>query len=88
MTMTALPRIINGTINKRRQAAIVVGFQDGVDPRSSFAGWRCCTHDRANHVIHVSRWWNPALEDLCNERANRMVRCAYCSGNRVFCKGM
>jgi len=23
----------------------------------------------ANHVIHLSRWWNPAVEDRCNNRA-------------------
>jgi hypothetical protein len=27
---------------------------------------------RANHVIHLSRWWNPAVEDQCNGRALRI----------------
>jgi|SRR5713101_1942119 len=26
----------------------------------------------ANHVIHLSRWWNPAIEDQCNDRAYRI----------------
>ena len=26
----------------------------------------------ANHVIHLSRWWNPAVEDQCNGRALRI----------------
>ena len=26
----------------------------------------------ANHVIHLSRWWNPAVEDQCNDRAYRI----------------
>jgi SNF2 family DNA or RNA helicase len=26
----------------------------------------------ANHVIHLSRWWNPAVEDQCNDRCYRI----------------
>src|SRR5665213_3758687 len=26
----------------------------------------------ANHVIHLSRWWNPAVEDQCNDRVHRI----------------
>lgn len=27
---------------------------------------------RANHVIHVDRWWNPAVEDQATDRAHRI----------------
>lgn len=26
----------------------------------------------ANHVIHLTRWWNPAVEDQCTDRAYRI----------------
>jgi SNF2 family DNA or RNA helicase len=26
----------------------------------------------ANHVIHLSRWWNPAVEDQCTDRVYRI----------------
>ena len=26
----------------------------------------------ATHVIHLSRWWNPAVEEQCNDRAHRI----------------
>ena len=26
----------------------------------------------ANHVVHLSRWWNPAVEDQCNDRVYRI----------------
>ena len=26
----------------------------------------------ATHVIHLSRWWNPAVEDQCTDRAYRI----------------
>jgi hypothetical protein len=26
----------------------------------------------ATHVIHLSRWWNPAVEEQCNDRVHRI----------------
>src|SRR5439155_14183661 len=26
----------------------------------------------ANHVIHLDRWWNPAIEDQCTDRSYRI----------------
>ena len=26
----------------------------------------------ANHVIHLTRWWNPAVEDQCTDRVYRI----------------
>jgi len=26
----------------------------------------------ANHVIHVDRWWNPAIEDQATDRVHRI----------------
>jgi hypothetical protein len=26
----------------------------------------------ATHVIHLSRWWNPAVEEQCNDRIHRI----------------
>ena len=26
----------------------------------------------ATHVVHVTRWWNPAVEDQCTDRAYRI----------------
>jgi SNF2 family DNA or RNA helicase len=40
-----------------------------MSPRAGGVG---LTLTRANHVIHLSRWWNPAVEDQCNGRALRI----------------
>ena len=40
-----------------------------LSPRAGGVG---LTLTRANHVIHLSRWWNPAVEDQCNGRALRI----------------
>ena len=30
------------------------------------------TLTKANHVIHLARWWNPAVEDQCTGRVLRI----------------
>ena len=40
-----------------------------MSPRAGGVG---LTLTRANHVIHLSRWWNPAVEDQCTGRALRI----------------
>ena len=40
-----------------------------ITPRAGGVG---LTLTRANHVIHLSRWWNPAVEDQCNGRVLRI----------------
>jgi SNF2 family DNA or RNA helicase len=79
----ALPPIINGTIGKKRRTEIVDGFQrgdEGFAPAilSTRVGGVGLHMTAANHVIHVGRWWNPALEDQCNDRVYRMGQVAYC----------
>nr|WP_234837600.1 C-terminal helicase domain-containing protein [Sinorhizobium medicae] len=33
----------------------------------------------ATHVIHLSRWWNPAVEEQCNDRVHRIGQMRACS---------
>jgi SNF2 family DNA or RNA helicase len=36
------------------------------------AGGVGLTLTRANHVVHLERWWNPAVEDQCTARVLRI----------------
>ena len=36
------------------------------------AGGTGLTLTRASHVIHLDRWWNPAVEDQATDRAHRI----------------
>lgn len=70
------PEIINGTVAGHRRQAFVDAFQKGegfdvmiLSPRAGGVG---LTLTRANHVIHLSRWWNPAVEDQCTGRVYRI----------------
>jgi superfamily II DNA or RNA helicase len=71
------PVTINGTTPGAKRQDIVDRFQDGspgfnlmvLSPKAAGVG---LTITAANHVIHLSRWWNPAVEDQCNDRVYRI----------------
>lgn len=75
--LPARPSVINGMMAGRQRQEIVDAFQrasPGFDllilsPKAAGIG---LTITAANHVIHLSRWWNPAVEDQCNDRAYRI----------------
>ncbi|PCD03876.1 hypothetical protein COC42_05975 [Sphingomonas spermidinifaciens] len=69
-------RIHGGVAGDARQRAVDT-FQSrptGFDAMvlSPKAGGVGITLTRANHVIHLSRWWNPAVEDQATDRAYRI----------------
>lgn len=71
-----VPRIHGGVTGDFRQT-IVDEFQaraPGFDVMilSPKAGGVGITLTAANHVIHLSRWWNPAVEDQATDRAYRI----------------
>ena len=68
--------VINGAVSGRTRKARVDKFQGRrafdvmiLSPRAGGVG---LTLTAANHVIHLSRWWNPAVEDQCTDRAFRI----------------
>lgn len=73
----ALPILINGQVTGAERQRRVNRFQQadhGFDVMilSARAGGVGLTLTGANHVIHLSRWWNPAVEDQCNGRVLRI----------------
>lgn len=76
--LQAMPSIINGQTPSARRQELVDEFQQRphrqfdvmiLAPRAAGVGLNITA---ANHVIHLSRWWNPAVEDQCNDRAYRI----------------
>jgi superfamily II DNA or RNA helicase len=72
--------LINGSTPIPRRQEIVNRFQrhlkrdEGFDllvlgPKAAGTG---LTLTSATHVIHLSRWWNPAVEEQCNDRIHRI----------------
>ena len=68
--------VINGGVAGRIRKTRVDAFQERIgfdamilSPRAGGVG---LTLTAANHVIHLSRWWNPAVEDQCTDRVFRI----------------
>lgn len=75
-SMNHLPIIINGEvlgINRKKKVDIFQS-RSGFDVMilSPKAGGVGLTLTAANHVIHLTRWWNPAVEDQCTDRVFRI----------------
>jgi hypothetical protein len=72
-----LPLIINGSVSGISRQNSVNEFQSEeagfnvmlISPKAGGVG---LTLTAANNVIHLERWWNPAVEDQCNDRAYRI----------------
>jgi len=75
--LPARPVRINGGIAGHKRQALVDAFQVNpgkfdvmiLSPRAGGVG---LTITAANHVIHLSRWWNPAVEDQATDRVYRI----------------
>jgi hypothetical protein len=90
--------IINGAVPGATRQAHVNKFQAaqsgfGIMLLSPRAGGVGLTLTGANHVFHLERWWNPAVEDQCTGRVLRIgqtrpvfvhIPQAICPGRRSF----
>ena len=67
---------LHGGTAKKQRDAMVARFQEADEPMlfllSLKAGGTGLNLTAANHVIHVDRWWNPAVEDQATDRAFRI----------------
>lgn len=72
--------LINGDTPIQKRQQIVDRFQRHLDNDGGFdllvlgpkAAGTGLTLTAATHVIHLSRWWNPAVEEQCNDRIHRL----------------
>jgi SNF2 family DNA or RNA helicase len=67
---------LHGGTSKKQRDELVARFQEADEPvlflLSLKAGGTGLNLTAANHVIHVDRWWNPAVEDQATDRAFRI----------------
>ncbi len=67
---------LHGGVPRRRREEIVQRFQAGDGPpvllASLKAGGTGLTLTAATHVVHLDRWWNPAVEQQATDRAYRI----------------
>lgn len=84
---------LHGGVGKADRDAMVARFQSD-DPAapplfvlSLKAGGTGLTLTAANHVIHVDRWWNPAVEDQATDRAFRIGQTRNVQVHKFVCAG-
>ncbi|WP_229810979.1 DEAD/DEAH box helicase [Streptosporangium pseudovulgare] len=67
---------LHGGLSRGRREELVERFQRGDEPTlfllSLKAAGTGLNLTAASHVIHVDRWWNPAVEDQATDRAFRI----------------
>ena len=82
---------LHGGTRKADRDAMVARFQgDGGPPiliLSLKAGGTGLNLTAANHVIHVDRWWNPAVEDQATDRAYRIGQRRNVQVRKLVCAG-
>lgn len=67
---------LHGGVARMKRDAMVTAFQESDGPGifliSLKAGGTGLNLTAASHVIHLDRWWNPAVEDQATDRAYRI----------------
>jgi SNF2 family DNA or RNA helicase len=82
---------LHGGVGKADRDAMVTRFQSTGGPPlfvlSLKAGGTGLTLTAANHVVHVDRWWNPAVEDQATDRAFRIGQRRRVQVRKFVCAG-
>ncbi|QLQ37197.1 DEAD/DEAH box helicase [Micromonospora robiginosa] len=83
--------LLHGGVGKADRDAMVARFQTPDGPPlfvlSLKAGGTGLTLTAANHVVHVDRWWNPAVEDQATDRAFRIGQRRRVQVRKFVCAG-
>jgi SNF2 family DNA or RNA helicase len=83
-------RFIHGSVPVRDREAMVAAFQAGEFPvflLSLKAGGTGLNLTAADHVIHLDRWWNPAVEEQATDRAYRIGQTKPVQVHRLVTRG-
>jgi SNF2 family DNA or RNA helicase len=82
---------LHGAVGKAARDEMVGRFQADAGPPlfvlSLKAGGTGLNLTAANHVVHVDRWWNPAVEDQATDRAFRIGQRRAVQVRKFVCAG-
>lgn len=82
---------LHGGVPRGRRDTMVERFQSPDGPRvfllSLRAGGTGLNLTAANQVVHLDRWWNPAVEDQATDRAHRIGQRRAVQVRRLVCAG-
>ena len=83
-------QLLHGGTPVRERERMVERFQAGEMPvflLSLKAGGTGLNLTRADHVVHVDRWWNPAVEEQATDRAYRIGQTKPVQVHRMITRG-
>jgi non-specific serine/threonine protein kinase len=82
---------LHGGTSRQARDTMVARFSEDSGPPifllSLRAGGTGLNLVAANHVIHVDRWWNPAVEDQASDRAFRIGQTKNVQVRKMVCMG-
>ncbi len=82
---------LHGGVPRRRRDEMVARFQTAEGPSifllSLKAGGTGLNLTAANHVVHLDRWWNPAVENQATDRAFRIGQRRSVQVRKFCCAG-
>jgi SNF2 family DNA or RNA helicase len=82
---------LHGGVPKKRRDEMVARFQSEQGPSifllSLKAGGTGLNLTAANHVVHLDRWWNPAVENQATDRAFRIGQKRKVQVRKFICTG-
>jgi SNF2 family DNA or RNA helicase len=91
LTKAGVPhQFLHGGTPVRDREAMVTRFQAGEVPvflLSLRAGGTGLNLTRADHVVHLDRWWNPAVEEQATDRAYRIGQTRPVQVHRMITQG-
>ncbi|MBI4864580.1 MAG: DEAD/DEAH box helicase family protein [Candidatus Riflebacteria bacterium] len=82
--------VYHGGLDRPERDAIVQAFQDGLHPvlvATLMAGGTGLNLTAARHVVHLDRWWNPAVEDQASDRVHRLGQAHPVQVRKLVCVG-
>ncbi len=91
LTKAGVPhQFLHGGTSASERSRMVERFQEGEMPvfiLSLKAGGTGLNLTRADHVLHVDRWWNPAVEEQATDRAYRIGQTRPVQVHRIIAEG-
>ncbi|MFC7756088.1 DEAD/DEAH box helicase [Tsukamurella soli] len=83
--------VLDGGVGRAERDALVARFQAGAGAPALLAtvqaGGTGLNLTAANHVVHIDRWWNPAVEDQATDRAFRIGQTRRVQVRKFVCVG-
>ncbi|WUE12843.1 DEAD/DEAH box helicase [Nonomuraea sp. NBC_00507] len=82
---------LHGGLPKKTRDRLVERFQQDPEPMLFVLSLKAAgvglNLTAANHVVHVDRWWNPAVEDQATDRAFRIGQHKNVQVRKLICAG-